>query len=284
MDSISALRWSAEKVQVTPGTTPESTWPVPAGQGADRRTGRHDSVKHSRGRAGGSAPLPCSRGCVRSCLLSGHAATPPSIIGLWWLPVQSTQLATNTEQPKSSFHECWSQAFNWGEPDFNGSTVLDLWNFHGKTQLIDQGVLKANQVTLDDLKFDGEEPGVDGMTRKHRQWYVCQPAWPGGGEYYFDGEGYLNARAGWKFPLHCIDFETSAVAILFLSVVTSVRDHRLQFRIMSSTKMAGWSTGVSGSVPNLVSIRTLISSVRYAMPSATMMGRFFDGPRTRTPC
>ena len=120
-------------------------------------------------------------------------------------------------QLKSGFHECWAEAFKWGEPDFTGSTVLDLWNFHGKSQLINQGVLRANQVALEDLKFDGEEPGVDGMTRKHRQWYVCQPAWPGGGEYYFDGAGYLNARAGWKFPLHCIDFETSSVAIPFTS-------------------------------------------------------------------
>lgn len=57
------------------------------------------------------------------------------------------------------------------------------------------------------------------MTRKHRQWYVC---WASLARWrrnycYFDGEGYLNARAGWKFPLHCIDFETSAVAIPFAS-------------------------------------------------------------------
>ncbi|MBD9395352.1 DUF2779 domain-containing protein [Acidovorax sp. ACV01] len=121
------------------------------------------------------------------------------------------------EQPKSGFHECWSQAFNWGEADFSEATVLDLWNLRGKNQLIEQGVLKAKQVTLEDLKFDGEDPGVNGMTRQHRQWYVCQPEWPGGGEYYFDGAGYLSARAGWKFPLHCIDFETSAVAIPFAS-------------------------------------------------------------------
>ena len=121
------------------------------------------------------------------------------------------------EQPKSGFHECWSQAFNWGEADFSEATVLDLWNFRGKNQLIEQGVLKAKQVTLEDLKFDGEDPGINGMTRQHRQWYLCQPEWPGGGEYYFDGAGYLSARAGWKFPLHCIDFETSAVAIPFAS-------------------------------------------------------------------
>ena len=204
------------KVQVTPGTTPESL-----GQCLLAKVpvdGQVDMILSST-LAVGPAELRPFRAAVDAFALAYSQDTPllplpSSACGGCQFKAPSWPLA---EQPKSGFHECWSQAFNWGEPDFNGSTVLDLWNFHGKTQLIDQGVLKANQVTLDDLKFDGEEPGVDGMTRKHRQWYVCQPAWPGGGEYYFDGEGYLNARAGWKFPLHCIDFETSAVAIPFAS-------------------------------------------------------------------
>lgn len=204
------------KVQVTPGTTPESL-----GQCLLAKVpvdGQVDMILSST-LAVGPADLRPFRAAVDAFALAYSQDTPllplpSSACGGCQFKAPSWPLA---EQPKSGFHECWSQAFNWGEPDFNGSTVLDLWNFHGKTQLIDQGVLKANQVTLDDLKFDGEEPGVDGMTRKHRQWYVCQPAWPGGGEYYFDGEGYLNARAGWKFPLHCIDFETSAVAIPFAS-------------------------------------------------------------------
>ncbi|WP_431099685.1 DUF2779 domain-containing protein [Roseateles noduli] len=95
-----------------------------------------------------------------------------------------------------------------------------MWNFRGKDKLIAQGVLKAKDVSLEDLGFDGEEPGMSGMTAKHRQWYSCQPAWPGGGTYFFNKDGYLAARADWKYPLHCIDFETSAVAIPF------VKNHR----------------------------------------------------------
>ena len=171
------------------------------------------------------------------------------------------------EQPKSGFHECWSQAFNWGEPDFAETTVLDLWNFRGKNQLIEQGVLKAKQVTLEDLKFDGEDPGVNGMTRQHRQWYVCQPEWPGGGEYYFDGPGYLSARAGWKFPLHCIDFETSAVAIPFASgrhpyELTAFQfSHHVVYEDGRVEHRSQWLCAKPGVDPNIDFVRALDSAL-----------------------
>lgn len=169
--------------------------------------------------------------------------------------------------PKSGFHECWSQAFHWGEADFSEATVLDLWNFRGKTQLIEQGVLKAKQVTLEDLKFDGEDPGVNGMTRQHRQWYVCQPEWPGGGEYYFDGAGYLSARAGWKFPLHCIDFETSAVAIPFASgrhpyEITAFQfSHHVLYEDGRVEHRSQWLCAKPGVDPNIDFVRALCNAL-----------------------
>lgn len=119
-------------------------------------------------------------------------------------------------EPRSGFHECWASAFNWGPEDFSSGTVLDLWYFIGKPKLIAKGILKPNQVSIEDLGFDGQAPGLTGMSRKHRQWYICKPDWPGGGEFFFDKEGFERARCNWSFPLHFIDFETSAVAIPFL--------------------------------------------------------------------
>lgn len=117
---------------------------------------------------------------------------------------------------KSGFHECWSNAFKWGPEDFAKGTVLDLWYFAKKSELIDRGVLKPTQVTIEDLNFDGQPPGLAGMSKKHRQWYVCKSDWPGGGEFFFDKQGFEEARKKWIFPLHCVDFETSTVAIPFM--------------------------------------------------------------------
>lgn len=166
-------------------------------------------------------------------------------------------------EPKSGFHECWSQAFNWNENDFSEGTVLDLWNYRGKTNLIAQGVLKPSQVTLEDLGFDNETPGLTGMTRKHRQWYICNADWPGGGDFYFDSHGFLNASSTWKYPLHCIDFETSVVAIPFVKSRRPYEMTAFQFshhvieedgRIAHRTQ---WICAEPGIDPNVSFVRAL---------------------------
>ena len=116
---------------------------------------------------------------------------------------------------RSGFHECWSQAFGWTDGDFSGGTVLDIWNFRKKDELVRSGVLKLTQITLDDLKHDGQEAGTDGMSARHRQWYQCHGGWPGGGDFYFDAPGMRAAMGSWRYPLHFIDFETCSVALPF---------------------------------------------------------------------
>ena len=71
---------------------------------------------------------------------------------------------------KSGFHECWKAANGWEDKNFDGGTVLDLWNFRGKQKLIEQGVLKISQVMRDDLGEFDDEPDADGLNRKQRQW------------------------------------------------------------------------------------------------------------------
>ncbi|MRR56625.1 MAG: DUF2779 domain-containing protein [Deltaproteobacteria bacterium] len=165
--------------------------------------------------------------------------------------------------PKSGFHECWSQAFDWIAGDFSQGTVLDLWNFRGKTELIAQGILKPSQVTLEDLGFDGVAPGLAGMTRKHRQWYICHADWPGGGDFYFDRHGFLAASSTWKYPLHCIDFETCVVAIPFVKGRRPYEMTAFQFshhiieddgRIAHRTQ---WICAEPGVDPNIAFVRAL---------------------------
>ncbi|MBU0620622.1 MAG: DUF2779 domain-containing protein [Gammaproteobacteria bacterium] len=173
-----------------------------------------------------------------------------------------------SNEPRSGFHECWSQAFNWNEDDFSQGTVLDLWNYMGKTKLIAQGILKPSQVTLEDLGFDGEPPGQAGMTRKHRQWYICHADWPRGGDFYFDNHGFLNASSTWKYPLHCIDFETSVAAIPFVKGRRPYEMTAFQFshhvieeggRIAHRTQ---WICAEPGIDPNVAFVRALREALK----------------------
>ncbi len=166
-------------------------------------------------------------------------------------------------EPKSGFHECWASAFKWGPEDFANGTVLDLWYFARKQELIERGVLKPKQVTIEDLSFDGQAPGLNGMSKKHRQWYVCKPDWPGGGEYYFDKEGFQGARKKWTFPLHCIDFETSTVAIPFVKgrrpyATTAFQfSHHVIYETGNVAHQTQWICAEPGVDPNFNFVRAL---------------------------
>ena len=167
------------------------------------------------------------------------------------------------DEPKSGFHECWTQAFGWNEADFKSGTILDLWRFLKKDALIGQGVLKLSAVNSSDIGFNDEEPGADGLTTKHRQWYTCSPDWPGGGDYYLDAEGLARESARWTYPLHCIDFETCAVAIPFVKGMHPYETTAFQFshhviekdgRIQHKTQWISTEPGIN---PNFEFVRAL---------------------------
>ena len=198
--------------------------------------------------------------------------------------------ATNWPVPgelKSGFHECWSQKFGWQKEDFAQGTVLDLWYFTGKTKLIAQGILKPSQVKMEDLGFDGQPPGLMGMTRKHRQWYICHPDWPGGGEFYFDKTGFQEASSKWNYPLHCIDFETSSVAIPFVKGRRPYSMTAFQFShhvIEESSRIehrSQWISTEPGVDPNVAFVRALRDSLsgdegtifRWAMHENTVLNQ-----------
>lgn len=115
---------------------------------------------------------------------------------------------------KSGFHECWKQAAGLEDKDFAKGIVLDLWNFRGKDKLIKQGVFRLNQVTQEDLKYKDDG---DGLSNSKRQWLQVAgiPEEDNKGGFYLDSDYMQFEMAGWRFPYHFIDFETSAVALPF---------------------------------------------------------------------
>jgi hypothetical protein len=116
---------------------------------------------------------------------------------------------------KSGFHECWKQARQWSDHDFEQGTVLDIWNFRGKDKLIQKGICKLSQVTVEDLKLKDHD--LSPLSNAQRQWLQVNglPAeWIEQG-YYLDVDGLTAAMSSWVYPLHLIDFETAAVALPF---------------------------------------------------------------------
>lgn len=121
------------------------------------------------------------------------------------------------DEVKSGFHECWKEANNWSDKDFEKGTVLDLWACKRKEKFIDQGLLKLSQITPEDLTNDSEESMIDGLSRSQRQ--VLQlgniPADFDHGGFFFNTKLFRNEMSKWKYPYHMIDFETASVALPF---------------------------------------------------------------------
>lgn len=108
---------------------------------------------------------------------------------------------------KSGFKECWRTALHFTDADFETPSVLDIWNFRRK-----QDFLTANRFFLRDVAESDFE--LDKPTQA-RQWLQVQKTVAGESAPWVDHVGLRHEMDGWVWPLHFIDFETSAVAIPF---------------------------------------------------------------------
>lgn len=111
----------------------------------------------------------------------------------------------------SGFEFCFIKQFNLKKEDFEKPFILEIWDCKDGN-LLDSGILHMEQLTLQDLKVK-PEPGK--ISRTERQWLQAEKAVSGDNTPYILKDELKAEMASWKFPLHFIDFETSAVALPF---------------------------------------------------------------------
>ncbi len=120
---------------------------------------------------------------------------------------------TEDKNLKSGFEECWSKALDWKAKDFKESNVLEIWNFRKKDKLIASGVVKVSDLLEEDVS--PKEDKKPGLSASERQWLQVEMEQQKRKEPYFDAEGMAEEMRSWTYPLHFIDFETTAMAIPF---------------------------------------------------------------------
>jgi hypothetical protein len=114
---------------------------------------------------------------------------------------------------KNGFKECWSKALRWKEPDFCEPNVLEIWNSRKKDQYIEAGKVKMSDLCEDDISPKEDSKG--GISPSERQWLQIEKSINNDTKPFFDKVGLKLKMDQWIYPLHFIDFETSAVAIPF---------------------------------------------------------------------
>lgn len=120
-----------------------------------------------------------------------------------------------TEEDKglrSGFKECFQKQHDWGDSEFNKSKTFEVWSFRKGNELFSDGVYFMDQLTVDNIGLK-EEAGR--LSMSERQWIQIQKEVNNDNSIYVDIEGINAEMEKWKYPLHFIDFETSAVPLPF---------------------------------------------------------------------
>lgn len=129
---------------------------------------------------------------------------------------------------RSGYHECLSEAAKLSMNQINQGTVLDIWNFRKKDDLLAQGIVLLTQVNDEDIEVNDDK---EGLSNSQRQWLQVKgiPPEDDKGGFYFDEELMADLMSSWRYPLHMIDFETSTVALPFFAGMRPYESVAFQF-------------------------------------------------------
>ena len=145
---------------------------------------------------------------------------------------------------KDGYDECWIKKAHFTTEDLRRPLLEDLWgggNTHQRGQLFEKGKYRLEDISADDIgtpRSASTRPGLDYCQRKLLQvgmttnrlgllGKLVRNIQPDGS--YLDVEGLRQEMSNWVFPLHMIDFETTAVALPFYAKMHPYEQVAFQF-------------------------------------------------------
>jgi hypothetical protein len=119
----------------------------------------------------------------------------------------------NKPQLKSGFETCFRTQLNWTPVEFNKPNLMEVWDFKGGNKLFNEyQVLLMEELTkeLYPLKVESGK-----ISRTERQWLQIEKQVQNDDTIFVLKDELKEEMESWIYPLHFIDFETSAVALPF---------------------------------------------------------------------
>ena len=135
--------------------------------------------------------------------------------------------ADKNEPYDSGYHQCLMQFTKLPRDEIDKGTVLDIWRYRKKEELIDAGIFKiADAKNCIDVK-----PSDEGLSYTERQMLQIAgiPADEDKGGFYFDADYFRSFQSKWTYPFHFIDFETCTVALPFFKGMRPYESIAFQF-------------------------------------------------------
>ena len=171
------------------------------------------------------------------------------------------------------------QLTNLSRDEIDKGTVLDIWQYRKRDELIAAGVYKL----ADAADFIDVKPSDKGLSHTKRQMLQVAgiPPDKDKGGFYFDAKYFKNLQRKWTYPFHFIDFETCTVALPFFKGMCPYEPIAFQFshHIMHEDGRVEHKSQTlisePGKFPNFDFIRELEKL------SLQMMVQFFGGRHMR---
>lgn len=169
-----------------------------------------------------------------------------------------------TDGLRSGFKECFQKQHKWGDSEFSKPKTFDVWSFRKGSELFNKGIYFMNELTEHNVGLK-EEAGKLSMSA--RQWIQIQKEIEEDNSIYIDIEGLKAEMNSWNYPLHFIDFETSAVPLPFNSGRKPYEQIAFQFSIHTYYEdgriehTQQYLNNTKGAFPNFDFIRALRDSL-----------------------
>ena len=150
----------------------------------------------------------------------------------------------DTPGKRDGYDECWIEKAHFRPEDFRRPLLEDLWgggNTKQTGQLFSAGKFFLDTITAADIgapKTPSPKLGLDfcqrklvqiGMTTNRVEMVGNLQANIRNDGAYLDVDGLRQEMSGWRFPLHMIDFETTAVALPFYAKMRPYEQVAFQF-------------------------------------------------------
>lgn len=195
---------------------------------------------------------------------------------------------------RSGFHECWTSLASFTPNDFAKPSVLDIWFYLDKETSIQNQKYFQEQFAAADFvpKTPAKKnaPPVIGLSRSARQALQVEKSKTKDAGYYLNHEEMKVVMATCVYPLHFIDFETTAVAIPFNKGRRPYEQIAFQFSHHTIDKdgtishKGQWINLDTGKFPNYDFIRALKKELegdqgsifRYATHENTILNAVYE--------
>lgn len=177
---------------------------------------------------------------------------------------KSCEFKASTEQKaqglKCGYSNCFKTLMNWSEDDIQKPKTYEVWNFRGVDKLAKEGRYLMEQMTIDDFKVASNSHKLGAGDR---QWLQVEKYLSNDNRIYVDKAFLQEEMDKWIYPLHFIDFETSAVALPFTAGRKPYEQVAFQFshhmvdeegNIIHKTQ---YLNGEPGNFPNFQFVREL---------------------------